>query len=122
MKPRKKPALSTPFHEAVAILSSWSAKVGATEVVAKVVGQSPVLHAMKGTEVVGVLRWNDVRKWHVTVGMGSWSVLPKSTGWTRESLDNDCRTAAKYYNRFPVDPLLPVKSSEVDRDQEVLHV
>lgn len=122
LKTRKKPTLSTPFYEAVEILCSWSSKVGATKVEARVVAGIPKLVAVKGSETVGVLSWDNSRKWHVAVGFGSWSVLPRSKDWTRESLDVECLKATKWYKDFPVDATLNLVSNSVNANQEVLDV
>lgn len=119
---RARPAPTQPaLHEAVAILSQWSARVGADEIVARCCPY-PVLEALKGGQPVGSLRWREgSRWWWVVVGMGSWRVTPESRDWNAKMLDDEARVAERGRYRWRVEPVV-TNNKPVDPDQEVLRV
>lgn len=101
---KKKPIPMPGFNEAVATLGDWSSKLDAVEVrpaADPVAGYCLKAYDVKG-ECVGVLRWSRGRRWHVAVGMGSWSVTP-ANAWTVEGMDQDTQTAIRCHSIFPVE-------------------
>lgn len=91
---KKKPIPMPGFNEAVATLGDWAAKLDAVEV--RPAADSVAGYCLKAFdangECVGVLRWSRGRRWHVAVGMGSWSVTPANR-WSVEEMDRDTKTA-----------------------------
>jgi hypothetical protein len=95
------------FNEAVATLGDWASKLGATHVepAKDIIGH--YLRAVDGEgKGVGILRWRYGTRWHVSVGMGSWSVTP-ANAWTVEGMNADTETAIRCHSIFPITPLEP---------------
>lgn len=102
---KKKPIPMPGFHEAVAALGDWSSRVGAVQVIPDHDDISGYhLKAVREDGVgVAMLRWNRPPRWHVVVGMGSWSLTP-ANHWSPEEMDLDTQTAIRCRIIFPVEP------------------
>lgn len=117
---KKKPIPMPGFNEAVATLGDWAAKLGAVEVrpcADPVTGYCLKTFDASG-KCVGVLRWRQGRRWHVVVGMGSWSVTPANR-WSVEEMDRDTQTAIHCRSIFPVESK-DAASSRIDTRQTTL--
>jgi len=100
---KKKPIPMPGFHEAVATLGDWAAKVGAVQVRPAWDNTGFHLKAFNASdECLGILRWHRGPRWHVAVGMGSWSVTPANR-WSVEEMDLDTYTAIRCRCIFPID-------------------
>ena len=117
---KKKPIPMPGFHEAVATLGDWAAKVGAVQVIPDYDDISGYhLKAIREDGVgVAMLRWNRPPRWHVVVGMGSWSVTPANR-WSVEEMDHDTQTAIRCRSIFPVESK-DTASSRIDICQTTL--
>lgn len=116
---KKKPIPMPGFHEAVATLGDWASKLGAVEVRPAWDNSGHHLKAFNASdECVGILRWWRGPRWHVAVGMGSWSVTPANR-WSVEEMDHDTQTAIRCHSIFPVESK-DAASSRIDTRQTTL--
>jgi hypothetical protein len=98
---KKKPIPMPGFNEAVATLGDWASKVSPVEV--RPAHDKAAGYCLKayneGNDCVGILRWNRSNRWHVCVGLGSWSVTPTNV-WTPEEMNRDTETAIRCRSVF----------------------